>query len=812
MNNPELELAKNFVENTHRNLFLTGRAGTGKTTFLRYIKQHSQKRLVVVAPTGVAAINAQGVTIHSFFQLPFGPILPNIPDRNAKNFKFNKRKIDILRSLDLLIIDEISMVRADLLDGIDQILRRFNDKNKPFGGIQLLMIGDVQQLAPVVKQDEWNLISKFYETPFFFSSKAYQEARVVTIELQKIYRQEDKKFIDILEEVRNNKLTDSSLKILNERYQPDFKPQPNEGYITLSTHNNTADNINNRELNALKEKSFFYKASIKGTFPEYAYPTLVDLELKDGAQVMFIKNDSDAEKRYFNGKIGKIIEIGKDFITVQCPGDVEPIEVNTEKWENYNYTIHPETQEIEEEVIGSFEQIPLKLAWAITIHKSQGLTFEKAIIDAQLSFAHGQTYVALSRCKTLEGMVLMSKINSNAVINDYRVSVFSDDVRNNMPSSQQLENDVKQFQLELITELFDFKDFLFPINASISHFNKNQHTFRGNFSDEMRPIRDAIQDELLKVSANFQTQLERMSQTLDDVEKDLAVQERLVKGIEFYKKFIAEKIESHRNNAVYSTDNKEVKKDLEKWLDQFDALLHLKKICLNGLENGFKTHKYLELRAKAHLYEKEIPKKRKANYQSENHPLLYEELKSLRQELADIESEHPYQIFTQETLIELCEILPKNKAQLKKISGIGKVRLNKYGEDILDVILEYCDKNNIELSEIQEEDIVEEKPKRPVGETYQITLQMFKKGKNLEEIAKERGLSQGTIEGHLAKFVSEGTLKVTDILTQERYEFLRKEIENRTYESFTDLKTQLGESVSFGEIRLIVSQLEREKK
>lgn len=812
MNNPELELAKNFVENTHRNLFLTGRAGTGKTTFLRYIKQHSQKRLVVVAPTGVAAINAQGVTIHSFFQLPFGPILPNIPDRNAKNFKFNKRKIDILRSLDLLIIDEISMVRADLLDGIDQILRRFNDKNKPFGGIQLLMIGDVQQLAPVVKQDEWNLISKFYETPFFFSSKAYQEARVVTIELQKIYRQEDKKFIDILEEVRNNKLTDSSLKILNERYQPDFKPQPNEGYITLSTHNNTADNINNRELNALKEKSFFYKASIKGTFPEYAYPTLVDLELKDGAQVMFIKNDSDAEKRYFNGKIGKIIEIGKDFITVQCPGDVEPIEVNTEKWENYNYTIHPETQEIEEEVIGSFEQIPLKLAWAITIHKSQGLTFEKAIIDAQLSFAHGQTYVALSRCKTLEGMVLMSKINSNAVINDYRVSVFSDDVRNNMPSSQQLENDVKQFQLELITELFDFKDFLFPINASISHFNKNQHTFRGNFNDEMRPIRDAIQDELLKVSANFQTQLERMSQTLDDVEKDLAVQERLAKGIEFYKKFIAEKIESHRSNAVYSTDNKEVKKDLEKWLDQFDALLHLKKICLNGLENGFKTHKYLELRAKAHLYEKEIPKKRKANYQSENHPLLYEELKSLRQELADIESEHPYQIFTQETLIELCEILPKNKAQLKKISGIGKVRLNKYGEDILDVILEYCDKNNIELSEIQEEDIVEEKPKRPVGETYQITLQMFKKGKNLEEIAKERGLSQGTIEGHLAKFVSEGTLKVTDILTQERYEFLRKEIENRTYESFTDLKTQLGESVSFGEIRLIVSQLEREKK
>jgi len=809
MNNPELELAKNFIENTHRNVFLTGRAGTGKTTFLRYVKEHSQKRLVVVAPTGVAAINAQGVTIHSFFQLPFGPILPNLSAHNANNFKFNKRKIDILRSLDLLIIDEISMVRADLLDGIDQILRKFNDRTKPFGGLQVLMIGDIQQLAPVVKPDEWNLISQFYETPYFFSSKAYNEAHVLNIELQKIYRQEDKIFIDILEEVRNNKLSDNSLRILNERYQPHFKPQPEDGYITLSTHNNTADAINNREINALKEKSYFFKANIKGTFPEFAYPTLVELELKNGAQVMFIKNDSDAEKRYFNGKIGKIVAIGKEYIKVQCPDDEEPIEVNTEKWENYNYTINPENQEIQEEVIGSFEQIPLKLAWAITIHKSQGLTFDRAIIDAQLSFAHGQTYVALSRCKTLEGMVLLSKISSSAVINDYRVAVFSDTVRINMPDNTQLVRDTKQFQLHLLAELFDFKDFVFPLNGAISHFNKNENTLKGSVSEPLRLIRDAIQDELTKVSSNFQLQLERISQTLLDLEKDTVAQERITKAVAYYQNFINEKIVENRSLVNFSTDNKEVRKELEKYIAQIDGLIHLKKVCFNGLENGFKTHKYLESRAKAHLFEVEKPKIKKEIFLiNTKHTDLFNHLRDLRTELADVEMVEKYQIFTQATLFELVEKMPQNLQQLKKINGIGKVKLANYGAAILEVILEYCEDNEIIMNTETEEDEKPQKPKPIKGETYRISLEMFQQGKSIQEIATERGLAVSTIDGHLARFIYSGEILITDIIPEERFEQLKKSISNTVFENLNDLRHQLGNEYSYNELKLTLDVLQ----
>jgi hypothetical protein len=809
MKNHELELARNFVENTSRNLFLTGRAGTGKTTFLRYIKEHSQKRLVVVAPTGVAAINAQGVTIHSFFQLPFGPILTQTSESNLIQSKFNKRKIDILRSLDLLIIDEISMVRADLLDGIDQILRRFNHRKKPFGGVQVLMIGDVQQLAPVVKQDEWHLISKFYETPFFFSSKAYNEAQVLTVELQKIYRQEDKKFIDLLEEVRNNQLTDKSLQILNERYQPQFIPHPDEGYITLTTHNNTAENINLKEMKKLQEKSYFFKATINGIFPEYAYPTFEELELKEGSQVMFIKNDSDAEKRYFNGKIGKIIELDEENIKVQCPDDPEPIEVKIEKWENYNYTINPVNQEIEEEVIGSFEQIPLKLAWAITIHKSQGLTFEKAIIDAQLSFAHGQTYVALSRCKTLEGMVLLSKINAHAVINDARVSTFSDDVRTHMPDENRLQEDMKRFQLDLLEELFDFKSLIFPLNALIGTFNKNSNTLIGQVLDPLRAVRDAIQDELQKTSTQFKVQLEQMSQQVANPEADSKIQERIVKAIQYYQKFLEDIIQPNRESLSYTTDNKEVKKEFEKFLDELDALIHLKKVCLNGLKDGFKSHTYLEYRAKAHLLNTEKTKPKKmAPFTNTKHQILFEELRDLRRELAEIEMVEMYQIFTQVSLYEICEKLPQNLSQLKKINGIGQVKLRKYGEAILDLVLAYCDRNDLQVDPTEEPE--EEKPKKPKpvkGATNHISLELFKQGKTVSEIASERSLAITTIETHLASFVATGEIKVTDLISAEKYEKLLKVMTGIKYENLTDLRAQVGEEYTYGELRLITEDL-----
>ena len=450
--NAELNLAHQFIENTDRNLFITGKAGTGKTTFLRSVKEKSHKRMVVVAPTGVAAINAKGVTIHSFFQMPFGPILPDTDLNVSKGFnrKFSKTKINIIKSMDLLVIDEISMVRADLLDGIDRTLRRFRNRNKVFGGVQVLMIGDLQQLSPVIKEQEWDLLRHVYKNGFFFSSLVFQQCEAITIELKHIYRQENPKFIEILNEIRNNVLSEAGAAELNKCYVPEFIPESDAGYIALTTHNNKAEATNNVELEKLTTKTYTYKAEVDGKFPEYAYPNKEALKLKVGAQVMFVKNDTGPEKRYFNGKIGEIIHLDKEEITVRCLDDDFDIAVTPEIWENINYSVDAETKAITEEKIGSYTQMPLRLAWSITIHKSQGLTFEKAIIDAQGAFAHGQTYVALSRCKSLEGLVLKSKIHSSQIINDGNVTTFNKNAKQNAPDETVLEHSQKHFQLDLL--------------------------------------------------------------------------------------------------------------------------------------------------------------------------------------------------------------------------------------------------------------------------------------------------------------------------------------------------------------------------
>ena len=451
MQNPELKLAFDFVQYTNRNIFLTGKAGTGKTTFLHKLKETSHKRMVVVAPTGVAAINAGGVTIHSFFQMPFGPILPGRLESSEKSFiqKFNKKKINIIRSLDLLVIDEISMVRADLLDGIDTVLRRYKNKTLPFGGVQMLMIGDLQQLAPIAKDNEWNLLKEHYDTIFFFSSKAYMQSNAISIELKHIYRQQDNNFIKILNEIRDDKLSAESFQELNKRFLPGFSPENEDGYITLTTHNASANRINDEQLKKLKSKTHTFEAEVKGHFPEYSYPTDQHLKLKVGAQVMFIKNDISPEKLYFNGKIGTIVNIEDDLIYVKSKDEDNQIEVGQVMWDNVKYTINETSKEIEEEVAGSFIQYPLRLAWAITIHKSQGLTFEKAVIDAQAAFAHGQTYVALSRCKTLEGLILSSRISSNGIICDSTVGNFNREVEENQPDEKTLNTSKQNYQLAL---------------------------------------------------------------------------------------------------------------------------------------------------------------------------------------------------------------------------------------------------------------------------------------------------------------------------------------------------------------------------
>ena len=458
--NNELRTAWDFVEHTGRSIFLTGKAGTGKTTFLKTVVEHSRKRLIVVAPTGVAAINAGGVTIHSFFQLPFSPYVPNATIKSK--FDFGREKRRIIASLDLLIIDEVSMVRSDLLDAMDSVLRRFRDHSKPFGGVQLLMIGDLQQLAPVVTAEDEQMLRPYYTTPFFFGSKALAQIDYVTIELSRVFRQQDDTFISLLNAIRDGHPDPSVLDRLNQRYQRNFIPRPEDGYIRLTTHNYRADRYNDSELQKLSTSVFNYQAHIEGTFPELSYPTSETLELKEGAQVMFVKNDPTGQQRYYNGRIGRVTRLTQSSVSVLCQGDTAPIDVEPLEWENAQYKLNEQTREIETHRIGTFRQYPLRLAWAITIHKSQGLTFERAVIDAGMSFAAGQVYVALSRCRTLEGLVLSSPIPQNAIINDNDVDAYivrqNDDARRSIGMLPVLK---QEYHRQLLLELFDFRDLLF---------------------------------------------------------------------------------------------------------------------------------------------------------------------------------------------------------------------------------------------------------------------------------------------------------------------------------------------------------------
>lgn len=810
--NRELELAKSFVDNTNRSIFLTGKAGTGKTTFLHRLKTNSLKRMIVVAPTGVAAINAKGVTIHSFFQMPFGPILPDAALNTSTGFnrKFGKIKINIIKSMDLLVIDEISMVRADLLDGIDKTLRRFKDRNKVFGGVQVLMIGDLQQLSPVVKDNEWALLKPFYANSFFFSSHAFQKCNAITIELKHIYRQENPIFIDILNQIRNNKLTEAGASELNKRFIADFTPKPDEGYISLTTHNSKAESTNKEELVKLATKKVIYKAEVDGKFPEFLFPNNHHLELKVGAQVMFVKNDSDAEKRYFNGKIGKIILLNPDEVVVHCPDDDYNINVTPEVWENINYAVDSETKAITEQKIGSYTQMPLRLAWSITIHKSQGLTFEKVIIDAQGAFAHGQTYVALSRCKSLEGLVLKSKINSSQIISDINVISFNDAAEQNAPDETILKNSQKNFQLDLISEVFGFYQLLYPLNRILDIYYKNRTSIEGPIEEVFLVIKNTITN-FLKVANGFNAQLKQLVGEEELPENSEIIQNRFKKGIGYFKNESEEKIVKPLKTFAYTTDNQAIGADIDKTLDNFEELLAVKLYYFNGLEGGFTTGRILELRAKSVFNTKDKPKKhRKTVVDGTSNVELFEKLRMLRNDLADKHDLIHYQIFTQKALYEMCETLPINKKELLKVSDIGKTRVEKYGSFILEVIISYCEEHDIDTTSgvnILENDQAPKVDKKT--DTKQVSLKLFKTGKSIAEIATQRGLVPSTIVSHLASFIPSGEVKVNDLMPVEHYEALKNIIPSKTFTSLSDLKNQLDEKYSYEDIRLVLNSLEK---
>lgn len=419
--NFELDVARFIVEKTDMSLFLTGKAGTGKTTFLRDVVRYTKKKCIVLAPTGIAAVNAGAMTIHSFFQFGLGPFVQGVIEPKS-DFRINKSKLELIRHLQLLIIDEVSMVRADLMDHIDVELRRIRRNSKPFGGVQLLMIGDLQQLPPIAHGGEDELLRQYYKTLYFFSSAALKSMKYSCIELKNVYRQTDRHFIDILNHARNCTLTSQDISDLNARYIPGFSPKPEDGYIRLMTHNRQVDYVNETEMEKLDSKPYTFVAAVTGTFPEESYPTADSLTLKKGAQVMFIKNDP--ERRFINGTLGEVKSIDKNSIAVRLAESGTVIDVEPMEWQNIRYQFDEESKEISSKQIGRFKQYPLKAAWAITVHKSQGLTFDKAIIDVHAAFSPGQAYVALSRCRTLDGLVLSSPVSASVFMRDNAVDAY----------------------------------------------------------------------------------------------------------------------------------------------------------------------------------------------------------------------------------------------------------------------------------------------------------------------------------------------------------------------------------------------------
>ena len=521
------ELAYHYVQHTNRCIFLTGKAGTGKTTFLRRLKEECPKQMAVVAPTGVAAINAEGVTIHSLFQLPPQLFLPTDEARRQlfSEMQMRANKQRVLRNLELLVIDEVSMVRADLLDTIDAVLRHFKHRPTiPFGGVQLLVIGDLFQLSPVVREEEWRLLLPFYDGPYFFQARVFRELQPIYIEFEHVYRQTNLEFLSILNEVRNNRLTMQSLRILNSRYLPDFK---SDSHITLSTHNSKVDAINQREMNALKGKEYSYRATITDTFPESMYPIDEQLVLKVGARVMFIKNDSSSDKLYYNGKLGVVTSLSKQAINVRCDDGTE-VNVHNEVWENIRYNADSGSDQVQTEVIGTFTHYPLRLAWAITIHKAQGLTFDHLIIDAEDAFAAGQVYVALSRCRSLEGLTLLTPIPTHALTNAREVLQFTDKQDSIQTVEQNLQLAQKDYLTTLLCALFDFKEHteqLYSLQRMANNMTSLQISSDQYITDLIAPLLD-----LHGVGERFQQQIRQLMYH-DQLDK---LQERLQAACQYY--------------------------------------------------------------------------------------------------------------------------------------------------------------------------------------------------------------------------------------------------------------------------------------
>lgn len=741
-----------FINQTNRSVFLTGKAGTGKTTLLKEIIKTTHKNTVVVAPTGIAALNAGGVTIHSMFQLPFGGFLPdNSSPQFTKNSKFESRstlrrhfkmsglKKSVIRNMELLIIDEVSMLRSDLLDAMDFMLQSVRKNNRPFGSVQVLFIGDLLQLPPVIREDEWQTLRNYYKGKFFFHAHVIEQNPPLYIELSKIYRQTDDQFISVLNNLRNNRISKEDLQILNQFVKPDFDLKNNKGYITLTTHNVKADNINIQSLEDLEGNKKVYKAEITDDFPEKIYPIEENLELKVGAQIMFIKNDLSFDKKFFNGKMGVIKSLSEKEILVHFPDENKTIEVEKYEWQNIRYSVNENTKEIEEEVLGTFVHYPIKLAWAITVHKSQGLTFDKAALDVSQVFLPGQAYVALSRLRSLNGLILLSPLQMNGISNDQDVMDYAENKASEEMIENTLKKETKEFIHNYLVTSFDWVD--------LAQEWRN-HKF--SYLDSDKSVKSK--------HANWATkQLELCETILDPARKFISQLNKLFSEEATDYQFINDRIQAAYNYFY------------EK-LDQLEYEI---------------------------LYKIEEIKRIK-------------QVKQFYDELLDLEDLQTKAVLRLMKVKRLMETILAQKTISKE--SLNSEEIKNYKANKTERIIEDYKSNNKNLIE-ENEDVSYYEPKKkksdktPKKATTQITYELWIEKNAIEEIANLRKLTVGTILSHFTKLIQDKVVSINDVMPEDKIETLSKAFYGYKEESLSPMKEQLGDTFSWEELRMFKASL-----